>query len=48
MSTKDAYMFPVIGSCVLFSLYLVFKFLPPFYVNLAIKAYFFLVGTLVS
>jgi len=47
MKTKDAYMFPVIGSCVLFSLYLVFKFLPKEYVNFAIKAYFFIFGVLV-
>jgi minor histocompatibility antigen H13 len=47
MQTKDAYMFPVIGSVVLFSLYLVFKFLPKEYVNLAIKAYFFIFGVLV-
>jgi hypothetical protein len=32
---------------VLFSLYLVFKFLPKEYVNVVIKAYFFVFGTLV-
>jgi hypothetical protein len=47
MQTKDAYMFPVIGSVVLFSLYLVFKFLPKEYVNLVIKGYFFIFGILV-
>lgn len=46
LETKDAYMFPFIGSAVLFSLYLVFKFLPREYVNLVIKAYFFLFGVL--
>ena len=25
MSAKDAYMFPLIGSCVLFGLYMLFK-----------------------
>lgn len=44
MSSKDAYMFPVFGSIFLFSLYLVFKFLPKEYVNLAVKGYFFLFG----
>lgn len=47
MSSKDAYMFPVIGSVFLFSLYLVFKFLPPEYVNFVVKAYFFVLGVLV-
>ena len=45
MTTKDAWMFPVVGSCVLFSLYLVFKFLPADTVNMIIKGYFYLVGT---
>lgn len=44
METKDAMMFPVIGSCVLFSLYCVFKFFPKEYVNMVIKAYFFVFG----
>jgi len=47
MSSKDAYMFPFIGSAFLFGLYLVFKFLPKDYVNMCIKAYFFLFGVLV-
>ena len=47
METKDAYMFPVIRSAVLFSLYLVFKFLPKEYINMAVKAYFFLFGVVV-
>eukprot|EP00455_Lapot_gusevi_P029226 TRINITY_DN312_c0_g1_i2.p1 TRINITY_DN312_c0_g1~~TRINITY_DN312_c0_g1_i2.p1 ORF type:complete len:384 (+),score=87.23 TRINITY_DN312_c0_g1_i2:91-1242(+) len=45
MSTKDAYMFPVIGSAVLFSLYLVYKYLPAEYVNIVIKVYFFFIGS---
>lgn len=47
MQTRDAMMFPVIGSCVLFSLYCVYKFLPKEWVNLVIKAYFFIFGCLV-
>jgi len=47
MKTKDAYMFPVIGSVVLFSLYLVFKFLPAEWVNACVKLYFFVFGLLV-
>ena len=40
MSTKDVYMFPVIGSCVLFGLYLVFKFINKDYVNIVLGLYF--------
>ena len=47
MQTKDALLFPVIGSCVLFSLYLVFKVFPKQYVNVVIKAYFFVFGCVV-
>ena len=47
MQTKDALMFPILGSAVLFSLYCVFKFLPPDMVNLALKAYFFVFGVAV-
>lgn len=46
MSTKDAYMFPVIGSGVLFGLYLLFKFLNKDYVNLLLTAYFVFLGFL--
>lgn len=45
LATKDAYMFPVIGSVVLFSLYLTFKFIPKHLINIVVKAYFFLIGT---
>ena len=45
MTTRDAWMFPVIGSVVLFSLYLVFKFFPADMVNVLIKGYFYCVGT---
>jgi len=47
MTTKDAYRFPLVGSAVLFSLYLVFKFLPKEYINYLVKAYFFIFGVLV-
>lgn len=47
METKDAMMFPVIGSIVLFSLYCVFKYLPKEWVNFVIKGYFCLFGVLV-
>ena len=47
MQTRDAMMFPVIGSVVLFSLYLVFKLVDKAYVNVVIKAYFFLFGAIV-
>ncbi len=44
LSTKDVYMFPIIGSGVLLTLYFVFKYLPAEYVNMVVKAYFFFVG----
>lgn len=40
MSTTDAWMFPLIGSCVLFGLYLLFRFLSKEYVNMLLLAYF--------
>jgi minor histocompatibility antigen H13 len=39
MSTKDVYQFPIIGSCVLFGLYLIFKLLPKHYVMIVVKGY---------
>ncbi|KAJ2235551.1 hypothetical protein H4R99_008427, partial [Coemansia sp. RSA 1722] len=45
VSTKDAYMFPVYGSASLFSLYLVFKYLNPEWVNYLLSGYFALMGT---
>lgn len=47
MQSKDAYMFPIIGSVTLGSLYLVFKYLPKEYVNYVVKAYFFVFGVFV-
>jgi hypothetical protein len=45
MSSQDAYMFPVIGSCTLFGLYLIFKYFEPQYVNMLLSAYFAVFGT---
>jgi hypothetical protein len=39
MTAKDAYMFPVMGSAVLFSLYLLFKFLDKDLVNMLLTLY---------
>lgn len=37
-------MFPIIGSCVLFGLYLLFKFFSKEYINMLLTAYFLLLG----
>jgi len=47
MQTRDAMMFPLIGSAVLFSLYCVYKLLPAHWVNAVIKLYFFVFGCVV-
>jgi len=44
LSSKDAYMFPVIGSGVLFGLYLLFKYFSKEYVNLLLTLYFLFFG----
>jgi minor histocompatibility antigen H13 len=44
MTQKDAYMFPVVGSCVLFGLFLVFKIFNKDYVNILFHIYFSVVG----
>jgi len=44
LSQEDAYWFPVIGSVVLFSLYLVFKLFDKEHVNMLLTAYFALIG----
>jgi minor histocompatibility antigen H13 len=44
MTTKDAYMFPVIGSGVLFGLYMLFKMFNPAMINLLLTAYFLILG----
>lgn len=46
MTKKDAIRFPVVGSAVLFSLFLMFKFLPKDLVNLVLSAYFVSLGCL--
>jgi minor histocompatibility antigen H13 len=45
MTKKDAMKFPLMGSIMLFSLFLAFKFLPKDLVNLVLSAYFVLIGT---
>lgn len=45
MTTSDAMRFPIMGSIVLFSLFLVFKFLPKDLVNLVLTGYFGFLGT---
>jgi len=44
LSSSDAYAFPLIGSCVLFSLYIIFKIFEKEYVNYLLSAYFSIVG----
>jgi len=45
MTKKDAMKFPLMGSIMLFSLFLAFKFLPKDLINLVLSAYFVLIGT---
>lgn len=44
MTQKDAMRFPLIGSCVLFSLFIAFKFLPKELINTVLSAYFAFLG----
>ncbi|BFY99520.1 hypothetical protein BsWGS_02560 [Bradybaena similaris] len=46
MSQKDAAMFPIIASCALFGIYLVFQIFSKEYINLLLTAYFFFLGVL--
>lgn len=46
MSSNDAWMFPVVGSCVLFGLYMLFKWFNKDYVNMLLTCYFLLFGLL--
>jgi minor histocompatibility antigen H13 len=46
MSSRDAYMFPFIGSAVLFGLYLLFRLFHKDYINLLLSGYFLLFGIL--
>src|SRR5689334_14897139 len=44
MSSKDAWMFPLVGSAVLFGLYILFKYFSKEYINLLLTGYFLLFG----
>ena len=44
MSSKDALMFPLVASCVLFGLYILFRIFSKEYINLLLTAYFLLFG----
>mmetsp|Transcript_19477 Transcript_19477/g.23324 ORF Transcript_19477/g.23324 Transcript_19477/m.23324 type:complete len:382 (+) Transcript_19477:258-1403(+) len=46
LTQKDAMKFPLVGSCVLFGLFLLFKFLPKDLVNMVLTAYFVLLGVI--
>ncbi|GJP54301.1 hypothetical protein CLOM_g13407 [Closterium sp. NIES-68] len=46
MSKEHAMRFPIIGSAVLFSLFLLFKFLPKDLVNMVLSAYFVFLGVM--
>lgn len=43
MTQKDAYMFPIVGSCMLFGLYILFKIFDKDLVNLVLSLYFTLI-----
>ncbi|PWN21101.1 peptidase A22B, signal peptide peptidase, partial [Microstroma glucosiphilum] len=45
LTSSDAWLFPVVGSCVLFSMYLVFKFLDRKWVDRILGSYFAFAGT---
>lgn len=44
LSSGDAYMFPIIGSCVLFGMYLAFRYLDKKYINYIMTGYFSIMG----
>lgn len=44
MTQKDAMMFPIIASCALFGLFIVFKLFSKDYINLLLTVYFFFLG----
>ena len=46
MTQKDAMKFPLVGSCVLFGLYLLFKFIGKEYVNALLTFYFLAIGVI--
>jgi minor histocompatibility antigen H13 len=44
MSTKEAMMFPLIASCTLFGIYVVFKIFSKDHINMLLALYFFVLG----
>lgn len=46
MTSKDAMMFPLIASCALFGLYVIFKIFSKDHINLLLAVYFFFLGVL--
>lgn len=46
MTKKDAAIFPVMASCALFALYIIFKLFSKEYINLLLTGYFFFLGVL--
>jgi minor histocompatibility antigen H13 len=46
MTSRDAMMFPIIASCALFGLYIVFKIFSKDYLNYLLTGYFFLLGVM--
>jgi hypothetical protein len=45
MTSSDAKSFPIVGSCVLFGLYVLFKVCPKEYVNALLTTYFVVLGS---
>lgn len=46
MTSKDAAMFPIIASCTLFGIYLIFQIFSKEYINYLLAVYFFVLGVL--
>lgn len=46
MSTKEAMMFPLVASCTLFGIYIVFKLFSKEYINMLLACYFFVLGVI--
>jgi minor histocompatibility antigen H13 len=46
LTCNDALLFPILGSAVLFSLYLAFKYLDRDMLNIVLKSYFAVIGAL--
>lgn len=47
MTNSDAMRFPIVGSCVLFSLFILFKFMPAWIVNTLLAGYIGAIGVFV-